>query len=181
MPSVRSADRLPLFCDRALAERIERAEVQLVAGANAAACARQGDAAAGFLMPIAGGVASFAEDDSPFNKVAGLGFAGVPEPGALEEVEAAFGELGAAVQVELAHLGDPAISVMLTERGYRLAGFENVLGRDTTTEPGRVTPPGVEVRRCEEDELEAWLEVVVDAFAHPDDDEPPAHEDSRAR
>ena len=155
MPSPRSPDRLPLFCDRALAERIEHAETQLVTGANVAARARQGDAAAGFLMPVAGGVASFAEEDSPFNKVAGLGFAGLPEAGALADVEAAFGAGAAAVQVELANLGDPAIGVMLTERDYRLVSFENVLGRATTSEPERVTVPGVEVRRCDEDEFDA--------------------------
>lgn len=71
-----TTDRLPLFCDAALAERIERAEAQLVAGAAKSARARQVDAA-GFVVPVAGGVASFAGEDSPFNKVAGLGFAGV--------------------------------------------------------------------------------------------------------
>lgn len=61
----------PLFCDIALAERIERVEARLMA---AAADVDR----AGFVRSIAGGVACSAEDESPFNKVAGLGFAGVP-------------------------------------------------------------------------------------------------------
>jgi hypothetical protein len=60
-----------------LAERIERAEAALIAGASEAACRRRPEAG-GFVIPIAGGLATFAEDGSPFNKVAGLGFGGVP-------------------------------------------------------------------------------------------------------
>ena len=66
-----SAGRLPLFCDTALAGRNERAEAQLIAKASEAA-RRRGADPAGFVIPIAGGVAGFAEEDSPFNKVAGL-------------------------------------------------------------------------------------------------------------
>jgi ketosteroid isomerase-like protein len=80
-----SAGRAPLFCDTALARRIERVESQLIAGSNEAARRRAG--AAGFVIPIAGGVASFAGEGSPYNKVAGLGFGGVPDSAALDEVE----------------------------------------------------------------------------------------------
>ena len=73
-----SAGRLPLFCDTALAGRIERAEAQLIAEAGEAARRRVADAE-GFVIPIAGGVASFAGEGSPFNEAAGLGCGGVPE------------------------------------------------------------------------------------------------------
>jgi hypothetical protein len=89
-------DRLPLFCDTALAERIERAETQLVASAGEAARVRRPDAT-GFVIPVAAGVASFADEDSPFNKVAGLGFGGVPEAAVLDEVERAFAASGVVV------------------------------------------------------------------------------------
>jgi hypothetical protein len=71
--------RSPLFCDIALAERIERADAELIALASRASQRRT--STPGFVLPIAGGVASFAEPGSPLNKVAGLGFAGVPAPG----------------------------------------------------------------------------------------------------
>src|SRR3989442_1716280 len=80
-----SAGRLPLFCDTALAERIERAEAQLVALANETV-RRRSAGTAGFVIPIAGGVASFAEEGSPFNKVGGLGFGGAPGAAALDEI-----------------------------------------------------------------------------------------------
>ena len=122
-----NAGRLPLFCDTAMARRIERAEAQFIAKASEAAHRRRADGA-GFVIPVAGGVASFAEAGSPYNKVAGLGFGGVPSPAAWDEIEWAYAALGAPVQVELAHLADPAIGALLTGRGYRLILFDNVLG-----------------------------------------------------
>jgi GNAT superfamily N-acetyltransferase len=171
-----SADRLPLSCDTALAARIERAEADLIARASEAARRRRGDTA-GFVIPIAGGVASFAEEGSPFNKVAGLGFGGVPSTDALDEIERAFAACSAPVQIELAHLADPAIGALLTERSYRLTSFENVLGLALDGEPARVTPPGVEVRPSGDDEFDAWVDVVADGFAHPDTEGVPSHEE----
>jgi len=61
-----NAGRLPLFCDTALAERIERAEADLIARSSETA-RRRGAGMAGFVIPVAGGVASFAAAGSPFN------------------------------------------------------------------------------------------------------------------
>ena len=170
-----NADRTPQFCSTALAQRIERAEAQLIAEACRAASARAGTA--GFVIPLCGGVASFAEDGSPFNKVAGLGFGGVPSAAALSEIEQAFTACGAAVQIELAHLADPAVGAVLTGRGYRLTSFENVLGIRLAGAPGPAMPPAVEVRPSGDDEFEAWVDVVTDGFAHPDTQGVPSHEE----
>jgi GNAT superfamily N-acetyltransferase len=171
-----TADRVHLFCDTALAERIERVEAQLVTAASAAASRRRRDGA-GFVVPVAGGVASFAEPGSPFNKVAGLGFGGVPDAAAIDEIERAFTACGAPVQIELPHLADPAIGTLLTERGYRLESFENVLGRALQGAPLRIVPPGVEVRPSGDAEFDAWLDVVADGVAHPDTQGVPWHEE----
>ena len=160
-----------------MAQRIEQAEAQLIVKASEAARRRRADDV-GFVIPIAGGVAGFAEAGSPFNKVAGLGFGGVPRLETLDEIERAYAVLGAPVQVELAHLADPAIGALLTERGYRLILFDNVLGLVLLGgEPERVTPPGVEVRSSSEEEFEAWLDVVLDGFAHPDTQGVPSHDE----
>jgi GNAT superfamily N-acetyltransferase len=171
-----SRDRSPVFCDTALAARIERVEADLIAKASQAADRRQ-TGTAGFVIPIAGGVATVAEEGSPFNKVAGLGFGGLPSVTALDEIERAFAACGAPVQIELAHLADPAIGALLTERGYRLVSFENVLGLSLEGEPERVIPPDVEVRPSGDDELEPWLDVVADAVAHADTQGVPSHEE----
>ena len=170
-----SAGRVPLFCDTALAGRIERAEAQLIARSSEAARRRAG--AAGFVIPIAGGAASFAGEGSPFNKVAGLGFGGVPDPAALDEIEEAFAACGSRVQIELAQLADPAVGALLTGRGYQLESFENVLGRALTGELERVLPPGVEIRPSGAEEFETWLEVVAEGSVHPGTQGVPWHEE----
>jgi ribosomal protein S18 acetylase RimI-like enzyme len=166
-----NADRL--FCDTALAERIERVETQLVTTSSASAGRRNAD---GFVIPLAGGVASFADPGSPFNKVAGLGFGGVPTDVELTEVEKAFAAVDTPVQVELSTLADPAIAGALTGRGYQLMSFENVLGRALTGEAERTTPTGVEVR-LSEDDFEQWLDVVANGWAHLDSQGVQSHEE----
>ncbi|RSM40586.1 GNAT family N-acetyltransferase [Amycolatopsis balhimycina DSM 5908] len=162
-----------LFCDVALAERIERAEARWVADCSDAARARRGDTV-GFARPLAGGIASFAEADSPFDKVAGLGFEGVPDADALDEVERAFAELGAPVQIELCQLADPEVGAFLTDRGYRLESYENVLGRRLGDAVDEVSG---DVRPCRDDELETWLAAVADASLVVDTEGLPSHED----
>ncbi len=164
-----------IFCDVALATRIERAEARLMALSSEAAHRRTGGG--GFVLPFGGGVATFAEPDSPFTKVAGLGFAGAPTSAELAEVERAFAVHGAPVQIELAHLADPSVGALLTGWGYRLESYENVLGRALGGDVERVRPAGVEVRPSGDEELERWLDVVADAVAHADTEGVPSHED----
>ncbi|MET8998173.1 GNAT family N-acetyltransferase [Amycolatopsis sp. NPDC004169] len=160
-----------LFCGTALAERIERADAQFVAACADATRLRLGGGP-GFTRSLAGGVATFAEPDSPFTKVAGLGFAGLPGSAELDEVEAAFAELGAPVQVELSQLAEAGTGAFFTARGYRLESYENVLGRRLE----RGSFPG-DVRACRDDELETWLSAVAEATAVPDEQGLPSHED----
>jgi GNAT superfamily N-acetyltransferase len=165
-----------IFCGTELAARIERLEADLIGKANDASQLRRGDDP-GFAIRIAGGIASFAEDGSPFNKVAGLGFGEVPSPSDLDEIERAFAARKTPVQVELANLADPAVGEALTERGYRLVWFENVLGLEIGHDRGGVTTPGIEVRLSGEDEYGAWLDVVFEGFAHPNGQGVPSPED----
>lgn len=89
---------MSLFCDQSLAERIERVETQLITKGGEGSRARRGDTT-GFVIPLAGGAASYAEPDSPLNKVVGLGFAGVPT---MDTIERAYAEYNAPVQVDTA-------------------------------------------------------------------------------
>lgn len=169
-------EKRPLFCDTGLAERIERAEARLISEAGEAARHRAGGPK-GFVIPIAGGVATFVEEGSPLNKVAGLGFAGVPGADALDEVERAFFECGSPVQVELSNLADQEIGVLLTGRRYRLVSYENVLGLSLENASVPDMPSGVEVRPSGDEEFDVWLDVVVEGFAHPDAQGVPSHEE----
>jgi GNAT superfamily N-acetyltransferase len=168
-------DRLPLFCDTGLGARIERAEVRMVAEAAEASRRRtgqgQGRASTGeiLIVPIAGGVAVWGGEASPINKVAGLGFAGVPDEAELAEIERAFAERRAPVRIELASLAQAGIAPLLTGRGYHLLGFENVLGRRLPIDPAALAiAPGVAVAECGPAQLEEWLDVVITGFAQPD-------------
>ncbi|MDX1871607.1 GNAT family N-acetyltransferase [Mycolicibacterium sp. 120266] len=151
-----------IFPGTELAARIEAAETALIS------------AGATDVRPLAGGAACFAGPDSPLTKVVGLGFGGVPADADLDEIEREYARRGAAVQVELSNLADPQIGAMLTGRGYRLVSFENVLGTRPVAEPG---VPGVRVDKARADELRAWVDVVVDGFAHPDAEGVPSHEE----
>ena len=160
-------ERTPLFCDTDLAQRIERAETELIE-ATALATHRRLDNGRGFVIPLAGGLASFAADDSPFNKVVGLGFDGVPADDVLDEIEHAYAGVGAPVQVELPHLADPEIGIVLSRRGYRLESFENVLGIAIADKYDVTLPDGIEIRPSGDDELDLWLNLMADAVAVPD-------------
>ncbi|WP_194819804.1 GNAT family N-acetyltransferase [Nocardia sp. XZ_19_385] len=165
-----------MFCSTELAARIERAETDLITMGSAAAAERLGGG--GFTVPLAGGVASFAEPGSPLNKVAGLGFAGTPTTAELDDIEKRYAAAESPVQIELAHLADPPLAELLTARGYRLVNFENVLGiplPDATT--SSVPPGAIEVRPSDDTEFDLWLDIVAEGFAHPDSQGVASHEE----
>lgn len=162
-----------LFCGTELGRRIERAEAALISAAVGAATRRGTD---GFALPLSGGVAAFAEPGAPFNKVVGLGFAGVPTDAEIAAVERAYTDHGSPTPIELSTLADPQIAELLGARGYRAVAFEDVLGRalgDTREE----VPAGIEVRPARTDELDEWVDVVVEGFAHPDGEGVPSPEE----
>jgi hypothetical protein len=104
---------IPLSCGMSLAECIERVETERITAATEAARRRVADA---FAIPVAGGMACFVERGSPFNKIVGLGFGGMPSGTALTEIEQAFAAHGVATQVELAQLAAPQIAALLMGR-----------------------------------------------------------------
>ncbi len=163
-----------MFASKELAERIEQAECRLLSS-SLAAISRTRPEADTFAEEISGGLATYSGPGSPLNKVAGLGFGPALDLDRLEHIEQLFGARGGEVQVELATLGDASVAEALTVRGYRLVGFENVLGQSLAS---RTAPPdlpaGVTVEA--DAELELWLDTVVSGFMTPDVDGIPAHE-----
>ena len=170
-----------MFATTSLARRIERAEAGLIADGAAAARRRLPDGRT-LIQPLAGGVASYTDAESPLNKVAGLGFDGVPDDRELDQLEREYADRSSPVQVELSSLGDPEIARLLTRRGYALMGFENVMGlpldaRSLDALHLRPAAPGVEISPSPAAEMDVWMEAVVDGFLHPDTfDGPPSHE-----
>src|SRR5262245_64742543 len=117
-----------MFADATLAKRIDLAESRLSASAGEA-IRGAGLQKRAVVQPIAGGVAVYARPNSPMNKIIGIGFDGGLDFTVLDEVEREWRDRTEPVRIELSILSHPTIAEALTERGYRLHGFENVLGR----------------------------------------------------
>lgn len=169
-----------MFASGTLARRLERAEAGLIQDGAAAARQRLGDAQV-VIVPVSGGVAVFVEPGSPLNKIAGLGFEGVPDEPLLDQIEREFGARGAPIQLELSSLGDPAIAKLATRRGYELIGFENVLGLSLSPDTAAPGPPAgpdtIAIRPVAADQNRTWLDTVATGFLHPDAfDGPASHE-----
>lgn len=165
-----------MFATASLARRIERAEAGLILEAVRSA-ARRVPPDQVVLRELHGGVAAYVEPAAPFNKVAGLGFEGVPSADALDALEQEFAIRHSPVQVELSTLADPGVGRTFTQRGYELVGFENVLGLPLAASSTFEAVPGVDVTRAADDESPAWLDTVATGFMSPDTfDGPPSHE-----
>ena len=147
--------------------RIERAEMGLVLE-GAAAAARRVPADQMIIHEFNGGAAVFVEPGAPFNKTVALGFEGVPAPEVLDRLEQQFGERQAPLQFEIATLADPGVARALTNRGYELVGFENVLALPLSPSSRFEPVEGVDVTRAAPDESTAWLDAVAIGFMHPD-------------
>lgn len=151
-----------MFCDVQLAARIERAERDLVVSAFAA-----GAPAGAFALSIGGGVAACTVPGSPLNKVIGVGFEALPDAAAWTAIEREYAVREVPVQVEVSTLAAPECARQLTERGYRLVGVENVLGRELTSAPPTL-PAGLQIDRSPDHEIDMWADVVATGFAAPD-------------
>jgi hypothetical protein len=162
-----------LFATATLAARIEQAEATLITDFARPAQARRGHDQV-LIHDLNGGTAVAAGPTAPFSKIAGLGFGGLDEP-ALAAVEHEFGTRNTPVRVELPTLADPDIARRLTARGYRLIGFENVLGRSLGNY--QPDPTAVSVAPIPPERALEWVDVVTTAFASPDVfDAPPSEE-----
>ena len=156
-----------------MAARIERAECQTVLAFATELQARGADA---MIQEIGGTSAVFAGPGQPVNKLAGLGFAEPIDEDAIARVERNYDARGAELRVELSTLADPSAGILLTRRGYELAGYENVLGLQLDDESVRGlqlaaeadAARGVIVSRAGADETGMWIETVTDGFCHPD-------------
>ena len=152
-----------MFADAALAARIDRAEARMCAHVAHAIRVSKPESRAS-VLPISGGQAVYVGPSSPVNKVIGLGLDADLDVDALERIERTWGERGEPVRIEMAVLTDPSLGSTLTDRGYRLHGFENVLGLPLDRE--RFEPPisGVAVGIIAEASFPTWIEIAVEAF-----------------
>lgn len=127
-----------MFVTPAIARRIEQAEAEVTR--TVIASARHAPNA--FWRPFESGAASYLRPDSPMNKVIGTGLDAPIDPAALSGLETELRARGDVVRVELETVAIAASGSLLTERGYRLLGFEDVWLRPLTA-PSLVRASGV--------------------------------------
>jgi GNAT superfamily N-acetyltransferase len=141
-----------IFADALLARRLEAAE---------AAVARACSGAGSEILEIAGGCAVFAGAESPLTQAVGLGLNGPVGPARIAELEAFFHSRGARAAIDLCPHADPAFVEALSDRGYRIAEFNNVLVRLLQGLEIGLTP---RVRRALPGERDVWSHTVGHAF-----------------
>lgn len=156
-----------MFADAALAARIDRAEARMCAHiAESIRVNRPGPAP--LILPISGGQAVYVGPSSPVNKVIGLGLDADLDVAGLERIEREWGDRGEPVRIEMSVLTDPSLGAALTDRGYRLHGFENVLGLSLDRETPGPNISGVSVEVVTAAEFGTWIDIAVDAFMNLD-------------
>lgn len=163
-----------MFASGEIARRIESAESGLTSSVASHVRAAQPDRDV-IVRDLGGGTAAFA-GGSPFDKVIGLGFAPLPEDD-LAAFEAAVLARGGSVQVELCSMADPSVGRLLGSRGYQQIGYENVLGQPLGAGRSAAPSSDIAVEPARGADLETWLSVMTEGFAHPDVfDGPASHE-----
>jgi GNAT superfamily N-acetyltransferase len=161
-----------MFVTPAIARRIEHAEAEVTRVVVASAR----NAPTAFWRPFEGGAASYLRPDSPMNKLIGVGLNAPIDPEALSGLEAELRARGDVVRVELATVAMAASGTLLTERGYRLLGFEDVWLRPlTATTFGHAS--NVDVARV--GAVDSWRTTTIEAVACPDGTGSPVDQLSR--
>src|SRR5688572_40362 len=153
---------MPITATTSLASRIDHCELTMVTGMATASHAFGVEDVN--VWPVAGGAAVLAGPGSPFNKVIGAGFSDPGDPEDWARIELEHHARQAKVQVECSTLADPRMATMLTERGYRLVGFENVLARRLADEGNHAGTNDVSVSVVEDGEKKLWMETLTTSF-----------------
>ncbi|MBI2220186.1 MAG: GNAT family N-acetyltransferase [Acidobacteria bacterium] len=156
-----------MFADAALAARIDRAEARMCAHIAGSIGAGRPEPAP-LVLPISGGHAVYVAPLSPVNKVIGLGLDADLDLAALARIEREWRDRGEPLRIEMSVLADPSLGSALTDRGYRLHGFENVLGLplDRTLPGPDISAVAVEIVTA--GECPTWIDIAVDAFMNLD-------------
>lgn len=157
------------FADLKLAQRLE--EVNALEGVEyARAHAKISPDTGATSLRIMGGYAVFAGANSPVTQAFGLGLNGAVSEIELDELEEFFRSRGAATNIELCPHADAGFVEMLTQRGYRLLEFSNVLFHELKKTSTAASEIPVRIPGNHEDNL--WARVISLGFIPTEEPEP---------
>lgn len=156
-----------MFTDLNLARRLEEAE-SFAAEACARALSRRDPAADVAIEDVAGGRSVFMGVGSPLTESKAIGLHGPVTEADLDRMEAVFFSRGDASRVVVCPLADPSLIDGLAGRGYRLAGFEDILalplGHDDSEDSQL---PNIDIRPIESKDHDLYARVVGPNFVGP--------------
>lgn len=162
-----------MFVDEPLARRLELVEAHFAARIAEAFAAADPGGGADFLTAGAA-VAAWVAPGSVLSKVYGLGVDGAVDDASLEAIEDFYRAHGERkVQVELSPFAGVELAARLEERGYRLAGHEQIQVRPLAAadrELDVALPPGVHVEAVDPADAvtrAAWARVSSEGFFAP--------------
>jgi hypothetical protein len=147
-----------------LARRLEYAEAVDAAGCVDAACRLDPECEAS-AKAVGGGYLTFCGAESPLTHAIGVGMHGPVTVADVDEIEAFFRSRGAPVAVDVCPHADPSLRDILSQRGYRMMDFSNVLVRPIAAgEQIAAVEDGPEVRPGQPDEMDLYAQTVVRGF-----------------
>ncbi len=123
--------------------------------------------------PIAGGWMSYGGRDSWMNQAVGLGLSGPVEPGEVDRLIDFYTSRGIEPKVELCPFADHSLVTALSDHGFRIREFENVMARTQKKDEDLRAllphgwPEGLEILPVDvldEDQLEIFIDVSTSGF-----------------
>lgn len=146
-----------------IACRLESAEAIDAAGCAEAQCRIQINCKSA-VKPVAGGVAVFCGVSAPLTHALGIGMHGPVSAHEMDELEAFFRERETAVVVDLCPHADPTLQDLLSQRGYRILEFVNVMARVPASAELPQIGPDIVVRKAEAGEDDLYVKTVIGGF-----------------
>jgi len=153
-----------IFSDRALSQKLERAEAR--SNASFVESRSRIDPGLGATwVEIGGAYAMFDGVQSPCTQTFGLGLFDEIGNGHLDRIEAFFAERGAPVFHEVSPMAAPSLISLLNERSDQPIELSSGLFRAIGAGNGGVNAPGITTRVIKQSEAELWAKTSAAGWA----------------
>lgn len=159
-----------IYADVNLSQKLERAEARANADFVETRARLMPESGATWI-DVGGVYAMFDGVESPCTQTFGLGIFDTIAVAQMEKLEAFFTTRGAAVFHEVSPMADPAITPMLSDRGYRPIEYTSVMYRSLSgTDKGKpLKNPALTTRIIERDEVDLWARTSAGGWATEDE------------